>query len=100
MTGGALLQQILVTLGGLILTGSWVPQIYKTLRTKSSQDLSIPFLAAAAAGTLLLVPYSFFISDTFFIFVNFFAGLFAAITLLVALIYRPIRSTRLNEAKS
>jgi hypothetical protein len=27
----------------------------------------------------------------FFIFVNFFAGLFAAITLVVALVYRPNR---------
>ncbi len=81
-----LLERHTVIAGGLILSASWIPQIYKTLRTKSSKDLSIPFLAAASVGTLLLVPYSFYIHDVFFIFVNFFAGLLAAIALVVAII--------------
>lgn len=80
--------QVMVVLGGIILTGSWIPQIVKTLRIKSSKDLSIPFLAAASIGTLLLVPYSVTINDVFFIFVNFFAGIFAAAALVVALLYR------------
>jgi uncharacterized protein with PQ loop repeat len=83
-----LLERMTVVLGGLILTASWIPQIYKTLHTRSAKDLSVPFLLAASTGTLLLVPYSFYINDAFFIFVNLFAGLLAAVALVVALIYR------------
>lgn len=82
------LDKIMVVLGGVILTGSWIPQIIKVLRTRSSRDLSIPFLIAASSGTLLLVPYSILINDTFFILVNLFAGLFAAATLIAALFFR------------
>lgn len=86
--------EILVVVGGLILTGSWLPQIVKTLRTKSSRDLSIPTLGAASAGSLLLVPYSVLINDVFFIFVNLFAGLFPAVALCIALLYRDTDKRR------
>jgi MtN3 and saliva related transmembrane protein len=84
----------MVVVGGVILTGSWIPQIIKVLKTRSSRDLSIPFLIAASSGTLLLVPYSILINDTFFILVNLFAGIFAAITLVVAVFYRMRSSSR------
>ena len=62
--------EALGTTGSLIICASAIPQIIKTLRTKSSGDLSILYLAILMVGMALLQAYSFYVKDFVFIFGN------------------------------
>ena len=66
----SLIFEILGTTGSLILCASAIPQIVKTYRTKSSDDLSIMYLAILMLGLMLLMVYSIYVRDFVFIFGN------------------------------
>ena len=66
----SLIFEILGTAGSLILCASAIPQIIKTYRTKSSDDLSIVYLATLMLGLMLLMVYSIYVKDFVFIFGN------------------------------
>ena len=66
----SLIFEILGTAGSLILCASAIPQIVKTLRTKSSDDLSFMYLATLMLGLMLLMVYSIYVKDFVFIFGN------------------------------
>ena len=66
----SLIFEILGTAGSLILCASAIPQIVKTYRTKSSDDLSIIYLATLMLGLVLLMVYSIYVRDFVFIFGN------------------------------
>jgi len=56
--------------GSMIICVSAIPQIVKTHRTKSSDDLSIMYLSTLMFGLALLQSYSFYVRDFVFIFGN------------------------------
>ena len=66
----SLIFEILGTAGSLILCASAIPQIIKTYRTKSSDDLSFMYLATLMFGLMLLMVYSIYVRDFVFIFGN------------------------------
>ena len=66
----SLIFEILGTVGSLILCASAIPQIVKTYRTKSSDDLSILYLITLIFGLMLLMVYSIYVRDFVFIFGN------------------------------
>jgi uncharacterized protein with PQ loop repeat len=83
-----MLDNIAVSIGGILIVSSWLPQIAKLLKTKSSKDISLKFLLIVTLGTLLLIPHSFAIEDTFFIIINCSAGSISFTTLMLARYYR------------
>ncbi len=83
-----LIDEILMSVGAVIIVVSWLPQIIKLMRTKSSKDISIPFLIIIIAGTLLLIPHSIIINDIYFTLLNISAASAAFIALLLSIKYR------------
>jgi uncharacterized protein with PQ loop repeat len=83
-----MLDNIAVSIGGILIVSSWLPQITKLLKTKSSKDISLKFLLVVTLGTLFLIPHSFIIEDIFFIIINCAAGSISFTTLMLARYYR------------
>lgn len=85
------IDEILMSIGAIIIVLSWFPQMIKLLRTKSSRDISIPFLIIIITGTLLLIPHSIIINDIYFTLLNSCAATAAFIVLLLSIKYRRVR---------
>jgi len=83
-------------IGGFIVVSSYLPQIIKLIKTKRSRDLSPLFLFFIMLGTLFLMIYSFYISDTLFIIINAMASTMAGIVLILSVLYKR-RDTNGNE---
>jgi MtN3 and saliva related transmembrane protein len=81
------MDEILMSIGAIIIVLSWVPQMIKLLRTKSSKDISIPFLITIITGTVLLIPHSIIINDIYFTLLNSCAASIAFIVLLLSIKY-------------
>jgi MtN3 and saliva related transmembrane protein len=58
------------TLGSVILCGSAVPQILKTYKTRSSQDLSVIYLFVLLTGMIFMEIYSIYLWNWIFIIGN------------------------------
>ena len=54
---------ILGLAAGILTTGSWLPQVIRALRTRSTTDLSWLYLSAFAVGTLTWLTYGVLSSD-------------------------------------
>lgn len=66
---------VLLGLFGAILTSSsWIPQIFKTYRTKSLEDLSWATLLIFGTGTVCWLFYGIFKIDWLIIGANIFTG--------------------------
>lgn len=55
---------------GLLTTFSYLPQVLKTLKTKSARDLSIHWLSIMTIGSVFWMIYGYFISSFPLIFFN------------------------------
>jgi MtN3 and saliva related transmembrane protein len=75
-------------IGGLIVVSSYIPQIVKLLRTKSSKDISALFVFSIMLGTLFLLVYSIHIKDMIFIIINAVASVMAGVVLILTLMYK------------
>jgi len=64
-------------LGAALTTAAYVPQVYKTIRTRSTKALSITTFSMLFAGTLMGFIYSSYIHDTPFMLTN---GITAALS--------------------
>jgi len=65
-----LIFETLGTTGSMVVCASAIPQILKTYRTKSADDLSILYLGILMFGMGLLQSYSLSVRDFVFIFGN------------------------------
>ncbi len=74
--------------GGVIIAGSYLPQIYKLLKTKTARGISTIFVTALLVGSLLLLIYSLYVGDTLFIALNGCASVFAGTVLALAVYYK------------
>lgn len=54
----------------LLTTAAYIPQAYKTIKTKSTKDLSIITFSMLLAGTILWFIYGLYIHDTPLMFTN------------------------------
>jgi MtN3 and saliva related transmembrane protein len=57
-------------LAAALTTAAYLPQVYKTIRTRSAKDLSITTFSMLFAGTLMGFIYSSYIHDTPFMLTN------------------------------
>ena len=55
--------KIIGLIGALIISGSGIPQLYKTIKTKSVKDLSFSFFFLLLVGIILLSIYTVAIGD-------------------------------------
>jgi len=78
-------------IGGFIVVSSYLPQIIKLVKTKSSKDISSLFVFLVMLGTLFLMIYSFYISDTIFIIINAIASTMAGVVLILSILYKRRR---------
>jgi MtN3 and saliva related transmembrane protein len=76
-------------LAGALTTGAWLPQIWRTWRTRSAGDLSWHYLAATAAGIATWLLYGVLSRDVAVIVTNV-----AACTLLSVLLLAKARAGR------
>lgn len=83
-----MIAEILVTIGSIIIVLSWIPQIIKLYRRKSSKDISTPFIAIIILGTLMLIPRAVKIGDIYFLSLYIASSSVASIALILALIYQ------------
>ncbi len=79
--------EFLGIIGGIIIISSFVPQIIKLLKTKSSKDISVFFVFCVAFGTFCLAGYSIYIEDKIFAIINLVTGFLAGIMLVLSIIY-------------
>ena len=81
-----LIDELLVSIGGIIIIVAWIPQLIKILRTKSSKDISKTFLIIIIIGTIMLIPHAVMLNDIYYILIYSIAA-FVAILVLIAAIY-------------
>ncbi|MFP5040912.1 SemiSWEET family sugar transporter [Parasediminibacterium sp. JCM 36343] len=55
---------ILGIIAAILTTGAYIPQAYKTIKTKSTSDLSISTFSMLFFGTICWFFYGIFIKDT------------------------------------
>ncbi len=75
-------------IGGIIIAGSYIPQIYKLLKTKTARGISTIFVTALLVGSLLLLIYSLYAGDALFIALNASASILAGTVLALSIYYK------------
>lgn len=58
-----MLQELIGYLGGIFIMISFVPQVIKSYRTKSVEDLSVWMIVATLVGTVFWVIYGYLIGS-------------------------------------
>jgi len=53
-----------------LTTGAYIPQAYKTIKTRSTKDLSIITFSMLFAGTIMWLIYGLYINDTPLVLAN------------------------------
>ncbi len=56
--------EIIGTIAAILTTGSFLPQVYQTWKTKSTESLSLPMFSMFFTGVCLWVYYAFKIGST------------------------------------
>ena len=74
-----MLQELIATIATSLVVAGYIPQIIKSYRTKSVEDISFAFLFIVFAGTTLWTVYGFIIQDDVFIISELVITVFVAI---------------------
>jgi MtN3 and saliva related transmembrane protein len=83
-------------LAGLLTTAAWLPQIARTWRSRSADDLSWPYLLVFCTGVTLWLVYGVLSVDVPLLVANGVTMIF--VRLLLVLKCRTSRDTQLTEA--
>jgi uncharacterized protein with PQ loop repeat len=82
-----MIKELIYQVSGLLMTFCYLvctlPQIIKTLKTKSAKDISAGSLGLAVAGHMFAIVYATFGSNNIWVFVCSLGGLLAAVTMLI-----------------
>jgi MtN3 and saliva related transmembrane protein len=76
-------------LAGTLTTFSFLPQVVKTWRTKSTKDISLGMFVTFCAGVFLWLVYGILIHDLPVIITNFVTLILASSILWMKLKYKP-----------
>ena|ERR1700752_3254748 len=82
---------------GVLTTSCWGPQLLRSYRTRSTEDISWVYLAVLGAGILLWLTYGVVARDAALVATNVATSF--AVGLLALLKYRFDRASRLREAQ-
>ncbi len=79
---------LLGLIGGTLTTSSFVPQVMKALKTRSTKDVSLWMFIMLSAGILIWIIYGFMIGSLPVIISNIISLFFAGFILVYKIIYR------------
>ncbi|TAI47935.1 SemiSWEET family sugar transporter [Flagellimonas allohymeniacidonis] len=80
--------EILGLVAATLTTSSFVPQVYKTWKEKSTKDISLTMYLVFFTGTMLWLYYGFVHRSAPIVFANGVTGLLVAFILVLKLKYR------------
>lgn len=69
--------EIIGMIAGLFTTCCFLPQVWKTVRTKETKGISLLYFISLNIGIVLWVAYGFYKCDKAIILANFFSLIFA-----------------------
>ena len=75
-------------LAGLMTTTAFVPQVYKTWKSKSAKDLSLGMFLIFVGGVILWLVYGTIIKSTSIILANALTLIFSGMLLVFKLIFK------------
>lgn len=79
---------LLGLIGGTLTTSSFVPQVMKALKTRSTKDVSLWMFIMLSAGILIWIIYGFMIGSLPVIVSNMISLVFACFILAYKIIYK------------
>ncbi len=74
-----MIYEIIGVIGIAVICFAGLPQLVKTIKTKSVEDLSLPFFIMILVGAFLLLVYSIYIKDLIYIVGNILTILITAL---------------------
>lgn len=75
-------------LAGFLTTGSFLPQIIKTIRTKDTRNISLTMYVIYVIGVILWLAYGYVINDIVLLITNSFSLVFGIVLLIMKLKYK------------
>ena len=75
-------------MAGFLTTGSFLPQIIKTIRTKDTKNISLLMYVFYVIGVILWLIYGYVISDAVLLITNSFSFVFGVTLLVMKIIYK------------
>ena len=79
---------IMGLMAGFLTTGSFLPQIIKTIRTKDTKNISLLMYVFYVIGVILWLIYGYVISDAVLLITNSFSFVFGVTLLVMKIIYK------------
>ena len=80
--------EIIGVIGASLTTASFVPQVYKVIKTKSVEGISLTMYSVFLIGILFWLYYGIKINSFSVIFANIITGILVLIILLFQIIYK------------
>ena len=80
---------VISAVAALFTTTAYVPQAYKTIKTRSTASLSLPTFVMLFIGTCLWEAYGLMLHDWAIIFTNLVCGLLGSVILYMKLVEKP-----------
>jgi len=72
--------KVIGIIAAILTTSAFLPQVVKTIKTKKTEDLSLPTFLMIQFGTILWLIYGYSINDMPLVFAN---GITAALTAVI-----------------
>lgn len=79
---------LLGLIGGTLTTSSFVPQVVKAVKTRSTKDISVGMFALLTAGIFIWIVYGIKIDSLPVILTNSISFVFSAVILVYKIFYR------------
>lgn len=80
--------ELIGTIAAILTTGSFLPQVYKTWRTKDAKSLSLPMVLMLFLGVCLWITYGFLITSTPILAANVVTALCVGVLIYFKLKYK------------
>jgi len=80
--------ELIGTVAALLTTGSFVPQVYKTWKTKDAKSLSLPMVLMLFLGVCLWITYGFLIMSIPILAANIVTAICVGVLIYFKLIFK------------
>ena len=80
--------EIIGTIGAILTTASFVPQVYKTYKSKSVDGISLTMYSVFFVGIIFWLIYGISIDSFAVIFANIITGFLVLVILILRIVYK------------
>ncbi|MBI9040345.1 SemiSWEET family sugar transporter [Lutibacter sp.] len=80
--------EIIGLIAALLTTSAFVPQVYKAVKSKSTESLSLPMYLIFFVGIMLWLVYGFHLNSLAMILSNIITGILALVLIILKLKYK------------